>query len=188
MRYSQLITIVKNMQPKVVVEIGTHNGTRPAEWVTVCKDFMYYGFDLFELGDDKTLAKEGLVYKGGCNMARTSIRLNSININHQLYKGASRVTLQNFKERFGKCIDFAFIDGGHYVPTIRQDWEIIKTMMNPKGIAVFDDYYSGGQLDTKVIGCNEVVKDIPNHFLLPYKDNVVGRLGRTNIHLVQVNF
>jgi hypothetical protein len=184
-----MIKIVKQKKPGVILEIGTHNGTRPTEWNTVHKHFMYYGFDLFEIGNDTTLLKEGLLYKGGSRKQRTSNHLSSIHVSHELFQGYSKDTLIEFRKIYGQCVDFAFIDGGHNAETIQVDWDIVKTLMNKGGIVIFDDYYSNCPgIDMDILGCNNVVNRISKVQLLPHKDTVIGRLGKTSIQLVQVNF
>lgn len=187
MRYSQIIPIIKKLQPKVILEVGTHTGTRPAEWYAVHKDFTYYGFDVFELGDDITLAKEGKRYKSGSNMMKTAKRLNDLGINHQLFKGFSKETLPKFEKEYGRIVDFAFIDGGHSVETIQHDWDIVKRLVKKGGLVIFDDYYTKGELDINSIGCNKIVDNICGRKLLLQADTVRGRLGWTTIQLVLVN-
>ena len=187
LRYSQIIPIVRDIKPKIILEVGTHTGTRPAEWFVVHKDFTYYGVDLFELGNNNTLAKEGLVYKGGSNMMKTSKRLTDLGINHQLFKGFSKDTLLEFEKEYGRIVDFAYIDGGHSVETIQSDWDIVQRLVKKGGLVIFDDYYTNGQLDLNTIGCNKVVDPIQGKHFLPQTDTVRGSLGWTTIHLVSLN-
>lgn len=102
--------------------------------------------------------------KGFCTESYADSQLKDIP--HKLYRGLSTETVPQFKRDYGRCVDFAFIDGGHSLDTILQDYENVCEVMNPGGIIVFDDYYTP---EIKDFGCNQVVKDIP-HEVLPHKD------------------
>lgn len=189
MRYAQIIPIVKDRKPKVILEVGTHTGTRPAEWYAVHKDFTYYGFDFFEMCNHQNLAKEGKVYKSGSNMMKTAKRLTDLGLNHQLFKGYSKETLRTFLTDYGRIVDFAYIDGGHSVETIKDDWEVVQLLVKKGGLVIFDDYYTDAQsdkLDINVIGCNKIVENIKGKQFLPQTDVVRGSLGWVKIHLVSV--
>jgi Methyltransferase domain len=82
---------------------------------------------------------------------------------------AGRDTLPNFNEP----VDFVWLDGGHSVDTIRSDWEQVQRVLLPGAWVFFDDWYSGGQIDTTRFGCNEVVRDL-RHLVLRDKDPVMG--------------
>jgi len=40
-------------------------------------------------------------------------------------------------------VDFAFIDGEHLYSVVKEDFELVKRILNPGGIIVFDDYHPG---------------------------------------------
>ena len=160
MRYEQLIWLARVRKPKVLVEIGTHRGVRAQELKLYC--VQYYGFDLWEEGNDETDAIERNG-KGRSTMAEA--RLALAGIEYELIRGNTRETLPEFVKR-GIKVDFAFIDGGHSVETIRSDWENVHLMMNPGGLVVFDDYYTP---QVPGFGCNEIVKDL-KHSILPRSD------------------
>ena len=46
-----------------------------------------------------------------------------------------------FVRRNGPVFDFIYIDGGHSLETIRNDWTYSEKLMAPDGTVVFDDYY-----------------------------------------------
>jgi uncharacterized Rossmann fold enzyme len=75
----------------------------------------------------------------------------------EFIKGDTRKTLHGQDVR----ADFAFIDGGHSVETIRGDYEALK---GSRMIAL-DDYYSG-DYDPNTFGCNTLLENIP-HEVLP---------------------
>jgi predicted O-methyltransferase YrrM len=115
------------------------------------------------------------------NVEDVAKRLSEAGINANLIQGNTRITLPAHEGEY----DFAFIDGGHSVETIRSDWENVKRLMKPGGVVVFDDYYEGmPEEDLKKWGANEVVKDL-EHTLSGAKDPVVGG-GVTRLAIVQV--
>ena len=180
MRYSQMLKVINDLQPNVVLEIGTHKAARPFEWSRYA-DFKYYGFDVFEEGTDE-LNKKEFNGKGFCNQEHAEGVLDAAEIDHRLYKGLTSDTLPQFlKEHDGlPFVDFAFIDGGHSIDTIQLDWDHVRQVMNPGGIVVFDDYYDP---QIEGVGCNEVVKDL-DFSLYPNGDRMPG--GRVYLAKVEI--
>lgn len=178
-RYNQIIDLLKKNKPKVIIEIGTHKAVRPREWKELDFHFFYYGFDVFEDGT-KELNEKEMNGKGLCQMDQA--KLNLFGIQHKLYKGLTKDTLPEFKKQNIKA-DFAFIDGGHSIETIQNDWDHVRDCMNPGGIVIFDDYYSINY--PKEFGCNEVVKNI-DHEVLPEMDVFTSENGNIGIQLVKV--
>ena len=91
---------------------------------------------------------------------------------YQLTAGNTRETLKDM------AVDFAFIDGGHSIETIRGDYEALKYSR----FILFDDYYEGG-IDIEKFGCNEIIRPL-EHVVLPVGDPVSGG-GITKFVLVQ---
>lgn len=164
MRYDQLLSAVRRFQPRFILEIGTWNGHRALQMLQLSPGATYYGFDLFEDADVKTDAEEKNV-KPHHTLASIQARLSGYKAH--LFKGNTRETLGDFKEP----VDFAWIDGGHSVETIRSDWENVKRCLLPGANVYFDDYYSGG-IDTEQFGCNRVVDEL-RHEVLPDRDPVI---------------
>ena len=164
MRYEQLLDAVRTLQPRSILEIGTWNGNRALQMLMLSPGATYYGFDLFEDATDKTDEEEKNV-KPHHSVKTVSARLEGFKF--KLHKGNTRETLKAFNEP----IDFAWIDGGHSVETIRSDWENVRRVLKPGAAVFFDDYYSGG-IDTELYGCNKVVEEWP-HLVLPAKDPVI---------------
>lgn len=173
MRYTQLIDIIKELKPKHVLEIGTHKAVRPREWYKAHEFEKYYGFDLFDDGTQELNVKE-MNGKGFCTLEGARRALG--NIPHTLFQGLTTDTLPAFKKLNPNIkIDFAFIDGGHSIHTIRNDWKHIKSVMRPGGVVVFDDYYLPPRHG---FGCNKVVLEL-EHKVLPQSD--------VGVYLVRVN-
>jgi predicted O-methyltransferase YrrM len=164
MRYERLIQEVYRRQPKAILEVGTWNGERALQMLQASPGAKYYGFDLFETATRKTDAEEKNV-KPHYSLAAIKARLTGYDA--KLYKGNTRETLAEFNEP----VDFAWIDGGHSVETIRSDLANVLRVLIPGGAVFLDDYYSGG-IDTEQYGCNKVVEGWV-HEVLPDKDPVV---------------
>ena len=160
MRYDQIEPILKKKRPNVSVEIGTHKGKR-AQMIARASQ-MYYGFDLWELGDAEN-DKAEYNGKGRSTLKEAQERLKPFR--HELIQGNTKDTLPEFVKR-GVLVDFAFVDGGHAKPTIASDWHYLSQILAPGAIVVFDDYYVPESL---LFGCNDVVRGL-KHRLLPVTD------------------
>lgn len=172
LRYRQLIDIAADLQPKVIIEVGTWNGQRAVELHQVCPQAEYYGFDLFELADEETDRVEMNVksHYRGADVAQELARMG---VKFTLYGGFSSDTLPKFREDFPEVrADLIFIDGGHSVETIANDVNQTLEVLAPGGVMVLDDYYTGS-IDTERWGCNKVVEQLGAQ-LLPLSDPVQG--------------
>jgi predicted O-methyltransferase YrrM len=168
------------LKPKKVLEIGTWCGVRAQEMMGQT-DGEYYGFDLFEDATEDSDKKE-LNVKRHYNVSDVLSALSSCGIKGKLFKGNTRETLPEFREKYPDVkFDFAFIDGGHSLETIRSDWSHVREMMNDGGVVVFDDFYVP---ENPGFGCNEVIEELDAE-ILPDTDNVVGggqvRMVRVNV-------
>jgi uncharacterized Rossmann fold enzyme len=180
-RYDQLIKLVDLCRPKTIVEVGVHKGKRAER---MCLEalkhnaFVHYtGYDLFDEASQETDAAEKNG-KGAPDLVEAQQKLDRLKMDYpgftwDFVKGDTRQTLH------GKSItvDFAFIDGGHSVETIRGDYEALKSSR----LIAFDDYYTKG-VDTKQFGCNEVIRG-RTYTVLPWEDWVRGD-GRTRLAVV----
>lgn len=190
-RYRHLVELVRQLQPGRILEIGTWNGERAAEMVRATgMSAEYVGFDLFEAATDETDQTEKNV-KPHVPVEAVSRFLNDAGVNHFLYGGFSRDTLPRYIEEHGEnSADFIFIDGGHSVGTIEEDFENAMDAVKPGGVIAFDDYYTDmpeEELDRW--GANRVVDRICSDglevYFLPEADPVQGG-GKTSIAVVEV--
>jgi len=163
MRYAHLLEAVRVLKPTKILEVGTWNGQRAKQMLSLVPNARYDGFDLFEEASKETDEIEKNV-KPHHTLAEVKELLLGYNVG--LHRGNTRETLAKFKRK----VDFAWIDGGHSVETIRSDWENVRRCLTRDAAVYFDDYYTGG-IDTSLYGCNEVVKDL-DHELLPAIDPV----------------
>ncbi len=188
-RYGQLLELILKFKPKSVLEIGVYKGLRSAQMLSAAKVFNhkvnYYGFDLFEnfYSEEKILDKELSKKPNSLDDIQNFLK-NRGKIN--LYKGFTNETLPKFLNKKIK-IDFIFIDGGHSIETIRNDWFYVSKMMHENTIVIFDDFYHDDQDLIKNFGCNNIVSNLEKKYkvkYLPKIDNIVKK--KLKIQLVQV--
>jgi len=184
-RYAQLLLIVFLKRPKSIVEIGVYKGKRSKELIEVAKIFNnkinYYGFDLFDLFNRKIDLKEFSKKPNSENDIK--YKLSKL-ANVMLFKGFTHNTLSTFNKK----IDLIFIDGGHSVKTIANDWHYVKKMMHKDTYVLFDDYYSNNKKIIRKFGCNNIISELPDIYqsnVLPIKDKIK-RLNNTKVQIVLV--
>lgn len=170
MRYDYVAALAAKYQPETILEVGTWNGRRAVEMLTAAPKARYYGFDLFEEATEETDAAEMNVKKHHSLRGVHSYLLEALGPEREitLIRGNTRKTLAEFNE----SVDFAWIDGGHSVETIRSDWDNVRRVIKPGGVVLFDDYYSD-DIDTSKFGCNSIVKDW-DHVVVCAPDPVLG--------------
>jgi hypothetical protein len=98
----------------------------------------YYGFDLFEKMDDEKFKKE--VSKQPLTMEEIQAQLETTGADIHLFKGDTTHVLPEVWEQLPK-MDLIFIDGGHSIETIRNDWIYSSKLLSPSGVIIFDDYW-----------------------------------------------
>lgn len=176
-RYETLLQLIDIFRPQSIIEVGTWNGTNAVRMIKQAEKYhpriKYTGYDLFEEATAETDAVEMNV-KAHPKVADVLAYIESYcpNADIGLVKGNTRETLKP-----GTEADFAFIDGGHSVETVRHDHLCLETSR----IIIHDDYYANGP-DTKRYGCNSMVEQM-SHFVLPQADPVKGG-GTTQLVLI----
>jgi len=201
-RYSQIMQIIDHFKPQIITEVGVARGDRAEEMVRTAlkhhNTVIYFGFDLFEDLTEEIALKEMNVKKTA-TLQEVNDRLLRIQKEHLgffflLYKGNTREILSKVVHEYvelgnqeGQIIrsrpydsHMVFIDGGHSVETIRNDYEHFKHVP----LIILDDYYiedeDGRKPDTTKWGCNFLEKEVPNVKVLPIADPVVNG-GRVKI-------
>ena len=149
-------------------------------------DVSYMGFDLFE--DQPELdVREFNVKKRAALVAVQEKLQRAQKLKPFVYKliaGDTRVTLRKFRHP----ADFAFIDGGHSVETIMNDY----TALSRCETIVLDDYYEADENgvcpDISKFGCNQLVAAMERHQyeILPDADPVKGG-GKVKMVLIESN-
>jgi len=154
-RYRHLFNIIKNYKCRRIMEIGVWNGNHAIKMIEKAKKYWlpeeieYYGFDLFEDIDKEMIKAE--VSKKPPSMNTVKEKLEKMDAKIMLYKGNTLNTLPEAIKNLPK-MDFIFIDGGHSIKTIQNDWNYSKKLMHDKTVLIFDDYWN-----MEGSGCNRVV-------------------------------
>jgi hypothetical protein len=179
-RYQYINDVIDKHKPKTIVEVGTWKGDRAIQMAEAALRYgpiHYIGFDLFEDRTAETDDYEMCGTKKPVSLADVESRLrifaqNKPGFTFDLHKGNTRQSLRAARMEI-KAIDLAFIDGGHSVDTIRNDYEWLKRAK----VVLFDDYFEpdddGNCPDVVRLGCNTIVEDL-DFGLMPAKDKVTG--------------
>lgn len=156
-RYQNLITEIQKCKPRTIVEVGTWNGRHAAAMINEAQKYQkelvkYYGYDLFE--DFSSSADEFCPKKPA---SRNEV-VNYLNKNAtgywELIQGDTWETLWDSQPK--EPIDFVFLDGGHSISTIENDWLAVREMIHSESIILFDDYYKDKEL-SKTVGCRQLI-------------------------------
>lgn len=170
-RYSQLVHIIDLIKPKTIVEIGTQAGHSAVKMIQQAmkyrKSIQYVGYDLFEDATPETDEAElNIKPHHTVEQVEGFIKQHCPGAEVLLIKGNTRQTLKPISA------DLCFIDGGHSVETIANDYDKCKG----SSVVVLDDYYTAdnnGQVpDLNLYGCNQLVSDMQNALILPIRDGV----------------
>ena len=176
-RYVNLLFQILKKRPKKILEIGVYNGRRAIQMIEAAKIFNknieYYGFDLFE-----GLTKE--IYNTEASKFPSTIDKIKELLNNRakifLYKGFTNETLKKFSLN-GVNIDFIFIDGGHAIQTIENDYLDSLKIAGKNAYIIFDDFYETGTIDVTKFGSNKIFEELKlgknKPKLLPFSDTYI---------------
>lgn len=161
-RYNLLKTLVAYHRPETILEFGVGGGGTADIMIREAlkhRDEVYYiGYDLFEDATAEDDAREfnvkSHVSQEECARRLAEIKEDRPGLNFQLKKGDTR------DETEGVTADFVFIDGGHSVETVANDYELARESK----VVVFDDFYEadedGKSPDTERFGANKTIEEI----------------------------
>ena len=185
-RYSIILSTIFYYKPKSIIEIGVYRGVRAKEMIQAAqifnKNIEYFGFDLFEMINKKIQRKE----LSKIPYSKKDIKNNlSKYAKVRLFKGYTSKTLDKLKN---KKVDLIFIDGGHRLDTIKNDWYKSIKFQKKNTIIIFDDYYLDNKKIIRNFGCNLVVNKIDekkySKKLFFFTDRFVHLKQRLNIKMV----
>jgi hypothetical protein len=196
-RYAQLTDALSKTACENLIEVGTWNGHRAKELSSAAlrrnASVRYHGFDLFEALTEVELKDEfsrrppsqaEVDRRLGRFQRRVSI-LSTLrpwkrrSFSFRLYQGFTRETLPAFKAASPNFrAQFIFIDGGHSIETIRNDWEHCADLVDDSGAIFMDDFYANDELAER-FGCNTLVETLKGDprwevVVLPESDTVEG--------------
>lgn len=189
-RYHQILENIDHLKPATIMEIGVLSGDRADEMIRAAakhrniSDISYYGFDLFEKMDDYKFRKE--VSKQPLTIDDIRVKLQRTGADITLYKGDTTQVLPQVWEQLPK-MDFIFIDGGHSIETIENDWLYSSKLVGPNSIVIFDDYWQNRADAGAKVTVDSINRNIYNVELLPIVDRFVNReFGPLVIQLAKV--
>lgn len=187
-RYFYLFEHIKQLHPKTIMEIGVWRGVRAKQMIEVAARFhptteiQYFGFDLFEDIEDGQVRRE---------FAKTPLAekyiqdvLEKTGAIIKLFRGDTSKTLPQSIAHL-PTVDFVFIDGGHSIASIENDWRYVQEVIGEGSVVIFDDYWN-----REDSGCKKVVDSISrrdfNVQILPLQDRVHKKDGILTINFARV--
>jgi hypothetical protein len=196
-RYAQLTEAIGEMFCENLVEVGTWTGGRAEELVSAAlrrsRTVTYHGFDLFEALTEEELRAE--LSKRPPSKASVEMRLLRFQrrvsllsalrpwrrrrFDFVLHQGYTRDTLPVFREANPNFrAQFIFIDGGHSIDTVRDDWENCSLIVDAHGAIFLDDFYGNAEVAER-FGCNKLIEILGadpawNVTVLPETDEIQG--------------
>lgn len=195
-RYQRITEEILRIKAQTVMEIGTWNGDRAVEILRAMMEAtggkgVYYGFDLFEGMTSERSIREFNVKKPfprDVVMERIEKEIPDAKDRVVLFRGDTLITLPELVTTVSAgpgwrgMFDLIWIDGGHSIGTIKSDLVCSLILINPGGVILLDDYYSGKvPVDIEKFGCNQIIGDLSSDRekarrvdVFPEKDPVKG--------------
>lgn len=187
-RYEHLFKIIDKYKARRIMEIGTWSGTHAVTMIETAKkhwlpeEIEYYGFDLFGDMDEETFKTE--ISKIPPSITEVREKLEKTGAKIRLYKGNTLHTLPKAVKNLPQ-MDFIFIDGGHSLETVRNDWQYSRQLIHDQTIVVFDDYWN-----LVGSGCNKIIDSLSKKDfsveILPPTDEFKKEWGILRINFVKV--
>lgn len=142
---AQLVDIVREAKPKVVLEIGTFRGGTMAAWCQCATDdALLIGVDLpnGEFGGGWVQGDERRII--GFARERQLVRLIEGNSHDALIRSKVDWTINtdlfwDYDEFPAQPIDFLFIDGDHTFEGVKQDFDTYSPWVKPGGLVALHD-------------------------------------------------
>ena len=143
-RYKYLYRTIREVKAKNIMEVGTFHGSRAKSMIETAKLYSdpktvaYYGFDLFEEMTNELYFDE--LSKRSKTRQEIESMLAETGVDIHLFKGN---TMQSLPENVSKLpnMDFIYIDGGHSLETVENDWKYSEMLMHDRTVVIFDDYW-----------------------------------------------
>jgi len=145
-RYGHMLALFRQHNPRNMIEIGVWRGDRTVHFISSGNALKkYVGFDLFEGMNNDKYQQESMGHCVPHAKEMVMARIHPIAIQRgckvELIAGKTEETLPEFVGQNAGQFDFIYIDGGHSLETVANDWEFSKQLLAPRGLAIFDDYY-----------------------------------------------
>jgi len=175
------------------MEIGTWRGLKALQMIHLAQKYHgkvnieYYGFDLFDMMNEDIVVKEVSKLPPHLEDVKKQLEYTGAQIN--LYRGFTKDTMPQVMPSL-PFMDLVFIDGGHSIETIENDWHYTQQVMGDHTVVIFDDYWSGQWEGRKDAGCRSLIEKIDrSRFdinILPIQDKYRKDWGVLKIKYVQV--
>lgn len=164
-----LMDEIRALQPKVILEIGTHWGGTLHFWTRVAPD------DATIISADLPGGKFGGGYSAWKaplyrSFARAKQSLHLLRVDSHAPE-----TLAAIKALLGeRKVDFLFIDGDHTYEGVKQDWELYSPLVRPGGLVAFHDIAKSYD-DTQVARFwNELKPSVDAHEFAFHPEKIYG--------------
>ena len=139
-----LLTKIAEIEPKVIVEIGVHQGYSMQTWMEAFPD-------AYVIGVDNDLYDLKIPMEGKHHII---LEANS----HDMETGPRVVEFLN-----GREADFLFIDGDHMYEGVKKDFEMYGPLVREGGIIAFDDMFLFDNPSVEVYKLWKEITDLKRH-------------------------
>lgn len=190
--YEPLFRTLAEKPCRNIMEIGVFDGTsaiamiKQAAKLVPEEEINFFGFDLFE---DMTqqVRDEEFSFGGRLPPKMKDVEkmfLEATKAKISLTKGNTRQTLKHNAKMLPK-MDIIYIDGGHTIETIRNDWQYSSELMHKDTVAYFDDYCD----EMPFVGSFFIKDELAKNFrsqVMPEVDYYQKKFGRFKAQLLKV--
>jgi hypothetical protein len=188
-RYNYLIYMFTQKSPRRMIEIGVWRGDRSVQFLQLGTRLeQYVGFDLFDDLSSALVISESMGRCTATQFQEVEARINQARRGDrpavELVKGRTDQTLPVFANAHGPEFDFIYIDGGHSIETIQNDWTYSEKLLAPDGLAIFDDYYPNDKSRGAKHLIDELLED--NRFVVRFFPIIEDGLEDLQITMVAV--
>jgi hypothetical protein len=186
--YRPLFRYLKSHNCRKIMEIGTYNGENAVQMIKAAavrvpeSNITYYGFDLFAaITPGQIVTEFSHPVTPDINFVEKYISHN-VTADVKLCQGDTKILFKNIKL---PIMDMIFIDGGHSLATIENDWSYVAKLMRNGTAVFFDDYLP----DMPFIGCKTLIDKLSalyNVEIFPEYDDYPKPFGHMRSQLVMV--
>jgi hypothetical protein len=145
-----------------IIEVGVFRCERAVQFINIAKPFCskvyYLGFDLFEDMTATMTKLEKSKVAPPFSLAEATKIIQGTGAECKLVKGNTRLTMKDvFSDaRPDDPADLVFIDGGHSLDTIENDFKWCSKVMGRDTLFIMDDFYPD-KLDS---GCKKLLSEL----------------------------
>jgi len=188
-RFQQIYSWLEEHKPKVILDIGTWNGTNAIRMMQESKAEKYIGFDIWEEGSEyldeiEFNNKERVSQKEAEENFEKYLNKSKHKFEYELIKGNTRVTLEEYVKDKTPFVDFVLIDGGHSTPTISSDLQNAIKIAKTTATIFVDDYYFG--IEEPNVGSNAVMGALNAPYKVLPKADKVTKKGMAKLVQIEV--